>query len=185
MIFNAPIVIWFTGLSGSGKTSLSFYLISEFKKLNCSFKLLDGDLVRKGINKDLTYSMADRKENIRRLAEINILFLEFGISVINSFIMPTEDLRILFRSIIKDYKSFEIYLSTPLKVCIERDPKGHYQRTMSGQVKSFTGIDSPYESSTNANLILNTSDKTIEECTHIILKSCFDYFIKEENHIVK
>ncbi|MDB5118022.1 MAG: cysC [Mucilaginibacter sp.] len=166
---KAATALWFTGLSGSGKSTLAGALKKEFEKNKNTVTLFDGDVLRKGLNSDLGFSLKDRFENIRRVAEVNNLFLDLGISTINAFISPTDDIRRLARNIIGKEKFFEIYLSTPLEVCMERDPKGLYKRIANGEIKNFTGIDAIFEPSSSCDLVLDTSKISLENSVELIL----------------
>jgi bifunctional enzyme CysN/CysC len=140
-----PKVIWFTGISGSGKSTLANLLDIELYKKNIHTYTLDGDHLRNGLNKDLGFGDSDRSENIRRAAEVAKLMSEAGLVVICSFISPFELDRKMAREIIGNAQFVEIFLDCPLKECIERDPKGLYKKALNGDIKNFTGIDSPYE----------------------------------------
>ncbi|HTH82123.1 MAG TPA: adenylyl-sulfate kinase [Mucilaginibacter sp.] len=161
--------IWFTGLSGSGKSTLANQLKNELQKKNCKVSLFDGDIIRKGLNNDLGFSMKDRFENIRRIAEVNKLFLDTDISVINAFISPTEDIRKMAREIIGPERFFEIYLNTSLEICIQRDPKGLYKKLSEGKIKDFTGFDSVFEPSQSAQLTINTAVTSPGDCIKLII----------------
>ena len=138
------MVIWFTGLSGSGKSTLSNMIDENLNIAGFQTYLLDGDNIRMGLNKDLGFSPDDRKENIRRIAEVSKLFVDSGKIVITAFISPYEEDRQMARDIIgEDY--IEIFLDVPLSICEIRDPKGLYKKARSGEIKGFTGIDAPYE----------------------------------------
>lgn len=160
---------WFTGLSGSGKSTLAEALKKNLEKSGNVIRILDGDTIRNGLNSDLGFSMGDRFENIRRIAEVNKLFLDLGITTINAFISPTEEIRKMAKAIIGENRFFEIHLTTPLEVCISRDPKGFYKKIKAGNLKNFTGVDSVFEVSTSAALYLDTSQVPLEECIETIL----------------
>lgn len=145
LVKQRPLVIWLTGLSGAGKTTIAEAINSVILKKGYFTKHFDGDEIRKGINNDLTFSAADRHENIRRIAEISKLFLDSGLVVICSFISPTKEMRKLAREIIGNARFIEVYINAPLEVCEKRDPKGLYKMARAGLLKDFTGIDSPYE----------------------------------------
>lgn len=163
--------IWISGLSGSGKTTLARALKTELgKKLN-RIKVLDGDEVRQGLCRDLGFSLQDRKENIRRVAEVNKLFLNEGFLVINAFISPTNEIRQYARSIIGGSRFFEIHLNTPVQVCKARDPKGLYKRIQTGRLKDFSGIDAIFETSDSADITLNTAEKSVGECVDLVVES--------------
>lgn len=154
--------IWFTGLSGSGKTTLANKVSGLFAKMGISVKILDGDYLRKGINNNLGYSISDRKENIRRAAEVSKLFNEFGTTTINSFICPTNELRSMAREIVGTEKYIEIFLDAPLEICEIRDPKGLYAKCRKGEIPEFTGITSPFEVPENPHFTVKT-DKDLPE----------------------
>jgi adenylylsulfate kinase len=154
-------VIWFTGLSGSGKTTLA----NELEiLLNQRFQVqvFDGDTVRQSLNKDLTFSMADRYENVRRIAEVSKLLLNHNIVTIACFISPTIEIRKLARDIIGG-QFIEVYLNSSLETCEKRDVKGLYEKARSGEIKDFTGISSVYEPPVNPELIINTESFSVEE----------------------
>jgi len=156
-----PISIWLTGLSGAGKTTLANELHKALKKRGYLTKVLDGDLIRKGLNKDLGFSETDRVENIRRIAEVSKLFLDAGIITINSFICPTNVMQEKARSIIGD-EFIQVYVSTPLEVCECRDTKGLYAKARKGEVGLFTGVTSNYEAPINPEITINTTNKSIQ-----------------------
>ena len=157
------VMLWFTGLSGSGKTTVALALERELHRRGLLCRILDGDNIRTGINANLGFSEDDRKENIRRIAEVGKLFVDTGIITIASFISPTHELREMARDIIgaDDFK--EIYISTPLEECERRDVKGLYARARRGEVKHFTGISAPFEAPQHPALSLDTSRLTLEQ----------------------
>ncbi|PLX21094.1 MAG: adenylyl-sulfate kinase [Marinilabiliales bacterium] len=163
------MVIWITGLSGSGKTTIARELELELHKRGYLTKLLDGDNVRTGINNNLGFSEADRTENIRRIAEVSKLFMKGGVILINCFISPTEYIRNQAKQIIGDQDYFEIYVNTPLEVCEKRDIKGLYAKARAGLLKNFTGIDSPYEEPLNPDVEIKTVETDIEASVQQIL----------------
>lgn len=148
-------VIWLTGLSGSGKTTIARILYEELLKRKFIVKYLDGDNVRYGINKNLGFSDDDRTENIRRVAEISKLFNDSGIITINCFISPTDKIRSMAKEIIGEERYLEVFINTPLSVCEERDVKGLYKLAREGKIKSFTGINSPFEEPKNPALVID------------------------------
>jgi bifunctional enzyme CysN/CysC len=150
-----PCVLWFTGLSGAGKSTIANLVEKKFLSLGRHTYLLDGDNVRHGLNKDLGFTDADRVENIRRIAEVARLMVDAGLIVLVSFISPFRDERRMARELLAPEEFFEIYVNTSLEVCEQRDPKGLYQKARSGQLKNFTGIDSVYEPPDNPELILD------------------------------
>jgi adenylylsulfate kinase len=158
-------VIWLTGLSGSGKSTIANELANTLHKEGFLTYNLDGDNIRHGLNKDLGFSDKDRKENIRRISEVAKLFIDSGIIVITAFISPFEEDRNFAREIIgEDF--IEVFIDTDIKECIKRDPKGLYKKALNGEIKDFTGIDSPYEKPSNPEIIIK--NKTIEEAVNKI-----------------
>ncbi|WNO07876.1 adenylyl-sulfate kinase [Teredinibacter sp. KSP-S5-2] len=164
-----PCLLWFTGLSGSGKSTIANALELELHKLQQRTYLLDGDNVRHGLNKDLGFSDEDRVENIRRVGEVSRLFVDAGLIVLSAFISPFRSDRQIARDFFPEGEFIEVYVSTPLAVCEERDPKGLYQKAREGVIKQFTGIDSPYEEPEAAELVLDTSVLSVRDSVeHII-----------------
>lgn len=163
-------VIWFTGLSGAGKTTLAKYLEEELFSRGYLTQILDGDNIRTGINNNLGFSPEDRYENIRRISEISKLFLHCGIITINCFISPTEKIREMARNIIGEADFIEIYVNAPLKICEERDVKGLYSRARRGEIKEFTGISAPFEIPEKCDLEVRTDLLSIEESVKKILE---------------
>lgn len=156
-------VLWLTGLSGSGKSTIAQHLERRLHNEGFFAQVLDGDNIRAGINNNLGFSIEDRQENIRRIAEIARLYLESGIITLNSFISPTREIRAFARDIIGAEDFIEIYINAPLEVCEARDVKGLYQKARSGEIKGFTGIDSPYEAPENPAIEIRTDQLSIEE----------------------
>lgn len=170
LLNQRSIVIWITGLSGSGKTTIAKDLELELHKRGYLTKLLDGDNVRTGINNNLTFTEADRKENIRRIAEVSKLFMVGGVILINCFISPTKEIRDQAKEIVGEKDFFEIYVNTPIEICEQRDEKGLYAKARAGILKNFTGIDSPYEEPENPDVEIKTVDYSVEESVEKILK---------------
>ena len=170
LLNQRAIVIWMTGLSGSGKTTLASNIALELNKLGYLTQMLDGDNIRTGINNNLGFSEDDRFENIRRISEVSKLFLDCGIVCINSFISPTKEIRDMALSIIGKENYFEVFVNAPLSVCEKRDVKGLYEKARNGEIKNFTGIDSPFDIPNNPNIIINTDQLTIEQSVSILLK---------------
>jgi adenylylsulfate kinase len=162
-------VIWFTGLSGSGKSTLANALESKLFELGYKTYVLDGDNVRMGLNKDLVFSDSDRKENIRRIAEVANLFSDSGTLTLTAFISPFIEDRKIARDIIGD-NFIEVWVKADLDTCEVRDPKGLYKKARLGEIKNFTGIDSPYESPENPELIIETDKLDIEQSIEIIIE---------------
>ena len=163
-------VIWMTGLSGSGKTTIAKYLERNLHEKGFLTQVLDGDNVRTGINNNLGFSEEDRTENIRRIAEVSKLFLNCGIVTINSFVSPTNAIRQQARDIIGEENFLEIFIDTPLEVCESRDVKGLYAKARKGEIKDFTGISAPFENPDKAVLTIQTKNKTIEESGEELLQ---------------
>ncbi|HFA47929.1 MAG TPA: adenylyl-sulfate kinase, partial [Bacteroidetes bacterium] len=149
-------VLWLTGLSGSGKSTIAQLLERQLIKNSFFSKILDGDNIRSGINSNLGFTIEDRKENIRRIAEIAKLFIENGVIAICSFISPTIAIRDFAKNIIGEKDFIEIYINAPLDVCENRDVKGLYKKARNGEIKNFTGISSPYEAPLNPAIEINT-----------------------------
>ena len=164
------LVVWFTGLSASGKSTLAIAIERKLFAEGLLTQVLDGDKIRNGLNKNLGFTEEDRNENIRRIAEVGKLFSDCGIVAISAFISPTNAIRAMARNIIGDYNFFEIYLNTPLEVCEQRDPKGLYKKARAGIISDFTGISAPYEAPSDANLVIDTSQYSLEEATDLIFK---------------
>ncbi|MEA3317299.1 MAG: adenylyl-sulfate kinase, partial [Bacteroidota bacterium] len=163
------VVIWVTGLSGSGKSTIAKELELQLHRDGFLTQVLDGDNVRTGINNNLGFSEDDRDENIRRIAEVSKLFKECGIILINCFISPTKAIREHAKSIIGEDDFFEIYVNTPLEVCEERDIKGLYAKARKGLIKNFTGIDAPYEEPQNPDVEIKTTELTVKQSIDKIL----------------
>ncbi len=161
--------IWLIGLPGTGKTTLGKLLVQELKKRGIATILLDGDEVRTGLNNDLGFSTSDRLENIRRVAEISKIILKNGVSTVNAFITPTEELRTLVRSIIPPDSLIEVFLDAPLHICEMRDPKGMYRKAREGRIKNFTGLGSAFEPPLHPDLIIKTGELNIEESLEKLL----------------
>lgn len=163
------VMLWFTGLSGSGKSTVAVALERELHRRGRLCRILDGDNIRSGINANLGFSEADRKENIRRIAEVSKLFVDTGIITIAAFISPTEEMRQMAAEIIgrNDFK--EIYISTPLEECERRDVKGLYAKARLGEIKNFTGISAPFEAPMNPDLSIDTSAVSLEESVRMLL----------------
>ncbi len=160
---HKSVVLWYTGLSGSGKSTIANAVEQKLFELGCHTYLLDGDNVRQGLNKGLTFSDDDRVENIRRISEVAKLFVDAGIIVSTAFISPFQQDRNFARSILKSDEFVEIFVDTPLNVCESRDPKGLYKKARAGEIANFTGINSTYESPEHPDVILKTAVQTVEQ----------------------
>lgn len=158
------MVYWFTGLSGAGKSTLVNAVAVQLYQRGYIIKVLDGDIIRQGLCSDLGFSLEDRQENIRRIAEVAKLFMESGVIVLCAFITPTETLRDQARDIVGADRFKQIYIKCPLEVCESRDVKGLYAKARQGKIVGFTGIDSPYEEPAQPDIILDTAQATISQC---------------------
>lgn len=158
-----PCMIWFTGLSGAGKSTVANALDSLLFENNRHTYLLDGDNVRHGLNKDLGFSDVDRVENIRRIGEVGKLFVDAGLIVLSAFISPFRSDRQMVRSLFPAGEFIEVHISTSLDVCEQRDPKGLYRKAREGKIKNFTGIDSAYEIPSEPEIVVDTAALSIEE----------------------
>ncbi len=164
------MMVWFTGLSGSGKSTIAMGVERELHKRGILCRILDGDNIRAGINRNLGFSAEDRMENIRRIAEIGKLFVQTGIVTLACFVSPTNDVRRLARDIIGEEDFKEVYVSTPLEECERRDVKGLYARARKGEVKEFTGISAPFEVPENPTLEIDTSSLSLEESVRRVVE---------------
>jgi len=163
LLKQRSVVLWMTGLSGSGKTTIAKALERMLHDAGHLTELLDGDNIRSGINKNLGFSDEDRTENIRRIAEISKLFLNCGIITINCFVSPTKAIRQQAKEIIGEEDFMEVFIDTPLAVCEQRDPKGLYKKARKGEIKDFTGISAPFEAP-EAAMVIKTEGKTVADC---------------------
>lgn len=164
-----PCILWFTGLSGSGKSTIAGALEQKLFELGHHTYLLDGDNVRHGLNKDLGFSDEDRVENIRRIGEMSALFADAGLLVLSAFISPFKSDRRMVRELVEKHEFIEVFMDTPLDVCEQRDPKGLYKKARRGEIKNFTGIDSNYEAPEDAELTVNTATDSVETCVEQIV----------------
>ena len=168
------ITVWFTGLSGSGKSTIAIALERRLSQIGIFSRILDGDNIRTGINRGLGFSEEDRKENIRRIAEVCKLFTETGIVTLAAFVSPTNELRNMAREIISADDFAEIYVATPLEECERRDVKGLYAKARRGEIKDFTGISSPFEAPIAPTLSIDSTGRDVEECVDEVLKVILD-----------
>ncbi len=173
LLSQKSISIWFIGLSGSGKSTLAVYLEHYLFDNGYKTVLLDGDNVRIGLNKDLGFSLNDRTENIRRVAEINKILLQNGLIVINSFVCPTEIIRKLVIDILGKENVYIIFVKASLETCIKRDVKGFYKKAINNEIKNFTGISDVFEEPTYYNLVIETENFTKEENLAKIISEIF------------
>lgn len=163
------MMLWFTGLSGSGKSTVAIALERELHSRGLLCRILDGDNIRSGINNNLGFSAEDRVENIRRIAEVGRLFVDTGIITIAAFISPNNQLREMAAEIIGKDDFVEVFVSTPLEECEKRDVKGLYAKARCGEIKNFTGISAPFEAPEHPDITLDTSKLPVEESVKILL----------------
>lgn len=170
LLGQSGVMIWFTGLSGSGKSTVAIALERELHKRGLLCRILDGDNIRTGINNNLGFGEADRIENIRRISEVSKLFVDTGIITIAAFISPNNDIRKMAADIIGTDDFIEVYISTPLEECEKRDVKGLYAKARKGEITNFTGISAPFEAPQNPTLSLDTSKLSLEESVNQLLE---------------
>jgi len=168
-----PCILWFTGLSGSGKSTIANAVEVKLAQLKKHTYLLDGDNVRHGLNKDLGFSDLDRVENIRRIGEVSNLFADAGMIVLSAFISPFREDREIVRTLAKEGEFIEVFIDTPLEVCEQRDPKGLYVKARKGEIPDFTGISSPYEAPEKPEIHIK-GEPSIEESAQIIVNYLHD-----------
>jgi adenylyl-sulfate kinase len=164
-----PCILWFTGLSGSGKSTIAGAVEQKLFELGHHTYLLDGDNVRHGLNKDLAFSDTDRIENIRRIGELSKLMIDAGLLVMTAFISPFRVDRRMVRNLVQEHEFIEVYMNTPIDECERRDPKGLYKKARSGEIKNFTGVDSAYEAPEVPEVQIDTVSLSIEECADQII----------------
>jgi adenylylsulfate kinase len=171
-----PCLLWFTGLSGAGKSTIANALDRALFERGYHTYLLDGDNIRHGLSRDLGFSPEHRVENIRRIGEVSKLFTDAGLIVLSAFISPYASDRALVRNLFPDGEFIEVFMDTPLATCEARDPKGLYKKARAGSIKQFTGIDSPYERPVAAELVLDTSQLDVAACVQRLL----DYMVQRQ-----
>ncbi len=169
-------VLWFTGLSGSGKSTVANAAARRLFDLGVNTYVLDGDNVRHGLNKDLGFSDEARKENIRRIGEVAKLFVDSGQLVFTAFISPFREDRDTVRALLEQGEFIEVYVECPIEKCEQRDPKGLYKKARAGEIPEFTGITSPYEAPDKPELVLNTDQYSVDECVNQLVE-----YLKENN----
>ena len=167
---QTPLIVWFTGLSGSGKSAVAKIVESALHNAGRRTYALDGDNVRHGLCRDLGFTDEDRVENIRRVGEVAKLFVDAGLIVLCSFISPFRAERRMVRGLVPEGEFVEVFVDTPIEECIKRDPKGLYAKALAGTIRNFTGIDSPYETPEAAEIHLQTTGKTAEELANEVLE---------------
>jgi bifunctional enzyme CysN/CysC len=163
-------VLWFTGLSGSGKSTVAREVEQRLFDRGCHTMMLDGDNVRHGLSGDLGFSAADREENIRRVGEVSRLFFEQGNLTLCTFISPYQEDRDRVRSLLPDGRFHEVYVNCDIETCKERDPKGLYEKAESGEIKNFTGISAPYEPPADPELVIDTDALSVEACVEAVIE---------------
>lgn len=173
LLNQRAVLVWFTGLSGSGKSTLAVQLEAQLHERGFKTYLLDGDNIRAGLNKDLTFTAEGRVENIRRIGEVAKLMLDAGVIVLSAFISPFQSDRDQVRQIIGNDHYIEVFVDAPLELCEQRDVKGLYKKARAGEVKNFTGIDSPYEKPVHPDIVVETGRMSIDES----VKSLLDYIV--------
>ncbi|MBU8791751.1 adenylyl-sulfate kinase [Oceanobacillus caeni] len=171
-------ILWFTGLSGSGKSAISVKLETALLELGIHTYRLDGDNVRHGLNKNLGFSSEDRTENIRRIGEVSKLMVDAGLFTLTAFISPYQNDRDQVRELVEADEFIEIYVKASLETCEKRDPKGLYKKARLGEIKNFTGIDAPYEAPREPEITLDTTELSIEESVEVILT-----YLKDNKYI--
>lgn len=176
------VTLWFTGLSGAGKSTIANAVEEKLYKLRCRTMLLDGDNIRFGLNKDLGFTPEGRKENIRRIAEVAKLFTTAGIINITAFISPYRSDRLMAREVQLKGDFIEIYVKCPIEVCEKRDVKGLYKKARRGELKDFTGVDAPYEEPENPEIVVETDKETIETIVDKIVVYLKNYRYIGEKH---
>ncbi len=170
LINQKGVAIWFTGLSGSGKTTIGVALEKELYTRGLLTQLLDGDIIREGINRNLGFSDEDRKENIRRIAEVTKLFVNCGVVTMCCFVSPTEEIRNVAKTIIGEKDFIEVFVNTSLEICEQRDVKGLYAKARRGEIKDFTGIGAPYEIPLHPFIEIKTNEMNVDECVKMIIE---------------
>lgn len=165
-----PLLLWFTGLSGSGKSTIANALEEALSEKKYHTYILDGDNVRSGLNNNLTFSAEDRSENIRRIAEVSNLMLDAGIIVLAAFVSPYRSDREKVKTTVGNKNYIEIFVDTPLEECENRDVKGLYKKARKGEIKDFTGINAPYEAPKDPNISVDTTKLSVEEAVEMILQ---------------
>lgn len=169
LLNQRAVLVWFTGLSGSGKSTLAVQLEAQLHERGFKTYLLDGDNVRAGLNKDLTFTDEGRIENIRRIGEVAKLMIDAGVVVLSAFISPFQSDREQVRQIIGNEHYIEVFVDAPLELCEQRDVKGLYKKARAGEVRNFTGIDSPYEKPGHPDLVIKTGQMSIDESVKNLL----------------
>tara|TARA_S200000501_G_C20571693_1_gene633205 strand:- start:92 stop:694 length:603 start_codon:yes stop_codon:yes gene_type:complete len=178
LLNQKPFLLWFTGLSASGKSTIANIVEQKLFKTNCNTYLLDGDNVRHGLNSDLGFDEKSRVENIRRIGEVSKLFLDAGIITLTAFISPFKSDRSLVRTLFEERDFLEVFIDTSLEVCERRDPKGMYAKARNGEIKNFTGISSPYENPENPEIHVINNNISLDEAADQIIN-----YLVQNNYI--
>lgn len=168
-------IVWFTGLSGAGKSTLAHAVEEHLHQMGCRTFVLDGDNVRHGLCGDLGFSATDRVENIRRIGEVTKLFMEAGVIVLTAFISPFREDRNKVRAMVQPGEFVEIYCQCPVEVCEQRDTKGLYKKARAGEIGQFTGISSPYEAPDTPELVVNTSERSLQDCVQQVVAELLQF----------
>jgi len=166
---HRSVILWFTGLSGAGKTTLAYAVEERLHKMGCRSYVIDGDIMRTGLCRDLDFSIEGRNENIRRVGEVAKVMVDAGIIAVTAFISPLRNQRRGVRALVGPGDFIEVFCRCPLPVCEKRDPKGLYRRARAGQIPDFTGISSPYEDPEHPELALDTATLEVKECVNMIV----------------
>ena len=166
---HRSVILWFTGLSGAGKTTLAYAVEERLHKMGCRSYVIDGDIMRTGLCRDLDFSIEGRNENIRRVGEVAKVMIDAGIIAVTAFISPLRNQRRGVRALVEPGDFIEVFCRCPLPVCEKRDPKGLYRRARAGQIPDFTGISSPYEDPERPELVLDTAKLEVKECVNMIV----------------
>jgi len=166
---HRSVILWFTGLSGAGKTTLAYAVEERLHKMGCRSYVIDGDIMRTGLCRDLDFSIEGRNENIRRVGEVAKVMVDAGIIAVTAFISPLRNQRRGVRALVEPGDFIEVFCRCPLPVCEKRDPKGLYRRARAGQIPDFTGISSPYEDPERPELALDTAKLEVKECVNMIV----------------
>ena len=167
---HRSVILWFTGLSNSGKSTIAHATEERLHALGCRTFVFDGDNVRHGLCADLGFAREDRDENIRRVGEMAKLFIEAGVIALTAFISPFRSERHRVRNLVPEGDFLEIYCKCPLEICEQRDVKGHYKKARAGEIKEFTGISSPYEEPVHQDLVLTTNTLTVDQCVDAVIE---------------
>ena len=170
-----PVVLWFTGLSASGKSTIANLIEKKLQFMGKHTYLLDGDNVRHGLNRDLGFVEADRVENIRRVGEVSKLMVDAGLIVLTAFISPFRAERRMVRDMLEDHEFVEIFVDTPIEICEQRDPKGLYKKARAGEIKNFTGLDSPYETPESPEIHLQMANMSAEDAADLVVSKIEEY----------